>query len=56
MHRLGGDVSGSLVGKPIIIRSAARLLAVAALVPAPVARDKAFWAGGGTSSNKRSLK
>ena len=43
----GGDVSGSRIGKPMIIRSAAR--------PPPV-RVTARWAGGGMSSKRRSLK
>lgn len=50
-QRLGGDASGRRVGNPIIIRSAAGFV-----VPAPVARDTARCAGGGTDSNKRSLK
>jgi hypothetical protein len=50
-HRLGGDVSGNLVGNPIIIRSAAGFAA-----PAPGARETERCAGGGTSSNMRSLK
>lgn len=49
-HKLGGEVSGNLVGNPIIIRSAARLVA------APDARETARCAGGGTDSNSRSLK
>lgn len=50
-HRLGGDESGRRVGKPIIIRSAAGFVP-----PAPPARATARWAGGGTSSNSKSLK
>lgn len=50
-QRLGGDESGRRVGKPIIIRSAAGFAP-----PPPPARATARWAGGGTSSNSRSLK
>jgi len=50
-HRLGGDESGSRVGKPIIIRSAAGFAA-----PGPPVRATARCAGGGTSSNRMSLK
>jgi hypothetical protein len=49
-HKLGGEESGSRVGNPIIIKSAA------GFAPVPPARATARCAGGGTSSNKMSLK
>ena len=50
-QRLGKEVSGRRVGNPIIMRSAGGLAA-----PAPATRETARWVGGGTDSNRRSLK
>lgn len=52
-QKLGGEVSGSRVGKPIIIRSAAGFVDDDT---AAEERGKARCAGGGTSSKSRSLK
>jgi len=51
-QRLGGEASGSRVGNPISMRSPGGLELEGV---APEARDEACWAGGGTSSKRRSL-